>query len=82
MLVGIVVIANGSDDRVQGLGLHVQHFQLMLRIVAFMRSQESSTALTPLRLRKLLSDRQTNSLREGNIRTAASSKTSKSVFET
>ena len=35
MLVGIVVIANGSDDRVQGLGLHVQHFQLMLRIVAF-----------------------------------------------
>ena len=34
MLVGIVVIANGSDDRVQGLGLHIQHFQLMLRIVA------------------------------------------------
>ena len=43
--------------------------------------QASSTALTPLRLKKLLSDRQTISLRPGNMRIASSSRIVKSVFE-
>lgn len=82
MLVGIVVIANGSDDRVQGLGLHIQHFQLMLRIVALYAFPGFLHSLNPFKAQETAVGQTDQLLREGNMRTAASSKTSKSVFET
>ena len=56
-------------------------FKLYPGCFSLKATQASSTASTPLELKKLLSVRQTISLRAGNRRMASSSSTLKSVFE-
>ena len=81
MLVGIVVIANGSDDEFKDLACTFQHFQLMLRIVALYAFPRILHSLNPFKAQETAVGQTDQLPAEGNMRTAASSKTSKSVFE-